>query len=654
MSNLRDIIDRNKLFTMIYSGVEYEGYLDVLVNFGVKNFLMSFHYVQDVDMKKKYAGKDLKFFIDSGAHTYQNDAKYLEYSVEQWEAHLVKYLNWAKENKDYISAIVNFDFENLVGGEVVKSWNQKFFEPFMLETGIPVCFVWHQNSAVPWDYYCKRYPYVGFSSVNTEGKNIEFKEYVAKIKVAQKHGSVVHGFGMTRTSLLPKLPFYTVDSTSWKVGLRYGLLSVWTGKKVKQYKKDKWDSKCKPFIDKVPNLDYAKVKAEEMEETVKANIYAYMKAEEYIRTQLRSKMYWLNSVTNKNNIDDESLFPPFEWLTGETNDDYAGWEDYARKLNIGTQDDALAVNAVIDCTIFCNWEKEEYQDFIQEKFMGDIENLHEQYINQIRETDEERIEDLIAFFKNVAQGKDDSLMLLGGNGTPRPKERAEYIEDEEYELQDVSEETIKKSLANILSSGEDPAPDIADLEDEIFKERGIVPVRDENGKFLKGQTRVRKPKNLYSDKFPKLACDTCYAGGTCTEYEAGMVCAFNKMFKRFDSRNMVDVIESMQGMVNLNLERMQRLMVFEVLDGGMIDGNLSALIDQNMRLMNNLKNMYEYSSPEVLRQTKVVRADGTTEESTEIQNPSSGGILEKLFSSPAPAKQENHNDDYIDTEISEK
>jgi hypothetical protein len=75
---------------------------------------------------------------------------------------------------------------------------------------------------------------------------------------------------------------------------------------------------------------------------------------------------------------------------------------------------------------------------------------------------------------------------------------------------------------------------------------------------------------------------------------------------------------------------MQRAMVMEVLNGT-VDNQVTAFIDQNMRLMNMLKQMYEFGSPEVLRQTRIVRADGSREETTQITNPQSGGILEKLF-----------------------
>lgn len=642
--NLRDIIDYKKLFTMIYSGVESETFFNVLYNEGIRDYLMSYHYIQtkNIDIKTRFSRDDIKLFVDSGAYTYQADPKYQSTTVATWEKHLQNYLDWARAHKDYIFAIANFDFENLVGGEKVKEWNKKYFEPFMLETGIPVCFVWHQNSALSWEQYAQRYPYIGISSVTIEGKDLELKDYNMYLRQAQKYNTVVHGFGMTKTSLLPKLPYYTVDSTTWLVGLQYGEINYWTGKKMSRLKKDKWH-KMKNQFERM-GINFEKLKAEEKPEMIRANIIAFIEAEKFIRDKLRNSMYWLKPERIENDLDDDKLFPPCSWL--ENSNDFIGWEDYAKRMNIGVKDKDLSINAVIDATAFCNWENEEYKDFIERVYIEDEETLiqvHDQYINQIRADNEERIEDLIKFFQDVVTGKSDSLINLGGSAVAKPKERDEYIEEDEFDVVEISKEEIKSSLKNILGTGEED--DIEKLEDEIFKEQGIVPVRDEKGKFLKGQKVVKKPKNIYSDKFPKLACNSCYAAQSCPDFEADMVCAYNKMFKRFDSRRMSDVIEAMQGMANLNLERMQRLMMFEVLDGGMLDGNLTALIDQNMRLLMGMKNLYDRSGDEVLRQTKTFKADGTVQETTELQNPQSGGILEKLFSSNLKPKEAEKSED---------
>ncbi|MBO8161101.1 MAG: hypothetical protein H0Z24_05645 [Thermosipho sp. (in: Bacteria)] len=660
MNKLREIINRDRLFTMIYSGVENEKYFNILYNMGIRNFLISFHYIteKNIDIKKQYKDKNIKFFIDSGAHTYQNDPKYLDYPIEYWENHLKKYLDWAKENKDYIFAIANFDFENLVGAEKIQEWNKKYFEPFMLETGIPVCFVWHQDSYTTWERYCERYPYVGFSSVNTEGEAIELKEYISKLKIAQKYNSVVHGFGMTRTSMLPKLPFYTVDSTTWLVGLQYGEINYWNGTKMSRLKKEKWKGEYLPKLIAL-GLNKEKLLAEDTEEMIKANIIPFIEAEKYIRQRLRSRMYWLKQEKNNNSLDDTDLFPPLDWLEGKTEPQYDNWEEYAKRLNINVEDRTFAINAVIDCSVFCQIDIDEEGEitsenpdllnFFNESYLGKnlIPELHDLYINQVSSDEKEQIRDLINFFRDVATGKEEKL-LNWGTAFAKAREREKYIEEEEYEYEDLTEEEIRDKLSELLPAPKDdsdPHPEVTALDDEIFNKAGIVPVRDSKGRFLKGQRKVRKPKNIYSDKYPKLACDTCYAAQSCPEYKAGYVCAYNKMFKRFDTRDMNDIIDAMQSMVNLNLERMQRVALFEILDGGMPDGNLTAMIDQNMRLLKLLKDMYQYGNPEVLKQTKIKRADGTEETIVQVSNPRGGGILEKLFSQTVNKSNNNNKEE---------
>jgi hypothetical protein len=266
--------------------------------------------------------------------------------------------------------------------------------------------------------------------------------------------------------------------------------------------------------------------------------------------------------------------------------------------------------------------------------------------------DDEKIQDLINFYTECALGKSEKLLVYGTNFDRTVREREKYIEEDTHELVDISQETVRMKLQKLLPTPEEgkPAPEIDELDDEVFKQVDIVPVRDAGGKFLKGQQQVYKPKQIVSDKFPKLACDTCHASARCTEYKPGHACAYHKLFKRFDTRNMTDLIEAMQGMVGLNLERMQRVALFELLGTGLPDPTLSGMIDQNMRLVNALKQLYESGSEEVLRHTKVVRADGSTEESTSVRNPQSGGILEKLFMSKSSEPVRENEGDLVEVQ----
>lgn len=628
---LGDVIDKTRNFSMLYSGVEDDKNFNILYDLGIRNFLMSYHYVQTKNLDvAMYEERGVKFLIDSGAFTYMSNPKYNDYTIEQWEAHIEKYLAWAKAHKSIIFAIASLDVEMLVGGDKVQEWNEKYFEPFMLETGIPVCFVWHHEATkLSWEQYCQRYPYVGVSwgTDSYQDGTGGLKTGQRMLKVAEKYGAVVHGMAMTRTSLLTKLPFYTVDSTTWMVGVQYGEVNWWRGTKMSRLKKDKWKGEMLDEICNTLGRNRELLLAEDNAEMIRVNVQAFQRAEEYIQSRAKSKLYWLKPQAVEQYIEDIE-YPSAD----DIEDPQFDWESFAKRFNINTdiEDQQIAKDLVIDITCIMNWDNPDYEDFITDVYTPElVKSLHDCWINKVVADDNARIEDLQHFFTECIEGKNDRLITLGTNFDRVAKERPNYIEEDLEETIDLTPEQFAKEVGNLLPQGSD-APEIDELDDEIFSDRGLITVRDEKGRFIKGQKKVKKPKNIYSDKFPKLVCNTCYASQNCPEFKEGYVCAYNKMFKRFDCRNTEDILQAMQGMVNMNMERMQRVAIFEMLDGGMPDGNLTAMIDQNMRLMMNMKQVMQQQ--EVVRQTRVVTADGTTTETTQV-NSTQPGILERLFMS---------------------
>lgn len=627
--SLHDVIDKTRLFRMIYSGVENKKYFDLLYNMGIRDFLISYHYIAEkrLDMEY-YKSLGIKFFIDSGAYTYQGQEKYWDKPKEYWEKQIVKYLDWARKHKDVIFAIANLDLENLFDFETTKEWNKKYFEPFMLETGIPVCFIWHPcDEEEGWEYYTKRYPYTGFSWVADSGQDLDFNFGKRMLDTARKNNSVCHGMGMTRTSLLTKLPFYTSDSTTWLVGLQYGEVNYWNGTKMSRLKKDKWKGEYLPNLVNL-GCDKQKLLDENPDEMVKANVLAFMQAQEYIDVRLKPRMYWLNPVATKRNIKDKEsmydLFPSAEWLQ---DDEYDNEEllQYARDLNINSELDIDTVATYVYwVTLVCRAKDYDMWD----EYMDEIDDIHEDFINRVC-VDEEKISDLDKFCWEVVSGLDDTLLMRGIK--EEAKERDHYIEEDLVEEVEVSEEEYLQVLNNSgIKSLPSSAPEIDELDKEIFDQTGYAVVRDDKGRFVKGQKLVRKPKNIYSDKYPKLACNTCYSAQTCPEFKEGYVCAYNKMFKRFDCRNANDVIEAMQGMVNMNMERMQRVAIFEMLDGGMPDSNLTSMIDQNMRLLMNMQQVMEHQQA-IVKQVRTIGADGSVQETTQVNSNAGSGVLEALM-----------------------
>ena len=637
-TSLREVMDYTKPLTIFFSGVENEFYLDTLYDLGIRDFLMSYEYLKGKGFNtfKKY--KDVRLFIDSGAYTYQNDPKYEEYTEEQWVKQIQEYLAWAKKHKDNIFAIADLDLQYLsnVGYEKVYEWRKTYFEPFMLETGIPVCFIYHEDGLDQWEYMCKRYPYVGLSLAidKVENGSNQLREM---FKIAEKHNALCQGMASTNTKMLTQYPFYTVDSTTWNAGLKYGEISVWTGTKMTRVKKTDFETKAFPLIQNYEgaSFDFDLIREEDKTEMIRVNAYAFVLGEKFVRERLKSKMYWLKSRATKQSVSElpSDFFPTPVWFD---NYDLPTLKDYARKMNINPEYEEV-YNCVYDMTTFLNWDNTSYDSMIKEYLENDgsiITQLHDLYINRIVSTLDEKVEDLIKFFTDCLEGNNDTLLQLGTNFDRMVKERDVYVTDEEYDMADVSDMEIQNTLSKYLPAPIEgsPAPEISDLDDEIFREEGIEPVRDAQGRFIKGQRQVLKPKKLYSNKYPKMACDSCINAQKCPEYKAGYACAYNKMFERFNTRDMGDIIQAMQGIVDFSMMRLQRGMLIETMNGGGLpDPSVTGMMNQTMSYLTQLQRMYETGSQEVIRQTKIMRADGTQEMTTQVSNPQSGGILERIF-----------------------
>ncbi len=651
--DLREVMDYTKPLTIFFSGVESGSYLEILYNLGVRNFLMSYEYLKGKGLSILKNYKDIRLFIDSGAYTYQNDPKYEEYTADYWEEHIKKYLSWVEKHKENIFAIADLDLQYLksVGYDRVYEWREKYFEPFMLNTGIPVCFIYHEDGMDYWEFMCKRYPYVGLSlaidKVDNSGTMLR-----DMFRIAERHNTLCQGMASTNTKLLTQYPFYTVDSTTWLAGLKYGEISVWTGTKMSRIKKSDFRTKAFPIISNYSeHFDLDLILAEDSTEMIRVNAYAFIEAEKYVNERLKKKMYWFKKKTVKRNINnlDADFFPPDSWFDSSQDD----FTVYAEKMNINAENRQTALDFIMDVTIFLNWYNEEYGEIKKQYVEEDYKitkDLHNIFVNRIAASNEDRVNDLIDFYKSCVSGECDTLLQYGTNFDRIVKERDSYIEEDNAETADLTKEEILNKvhdvlrMDNFLTDSEDNAPEIDSLDDEIFKKANIIPIRDEHGRLIKGQTTKRLPKKIYSDKYPKFACDTCLTANNCPEYKAGYVCAYNKMFKRFDTRNMNDLIDVMYGMVEHNVGRMQMAMLQETLTGNVGDSKVTNFINQNINLVNTLINLKEHQNSLTVKQTRTY-SEGTYQEVTQVTNPQSGGILEKLFGNNKSENGDKKGDD---------
>lgn len=645
----------NEPTKIIISGVESNTYWNIVVNqCEMKTVLMSYHYLQGkpqsflADRLEKTP--DVKVFIDSGAHTFiTNLDKFEDKPMEFWEDYIVKYTDWVRANKDYIFACADLDIDVIVGQEQVDEWREKYFEPLEAE-GVQVCYIWHGNRGEDgWEEMCKKYSYTGFSMQND--KDVTVQRLMKRINVAKKYNTRVHGMALTKTEILVRVPFFSADSTTWLVGQQYGELNWFDGRKMKRLLKDEWRRNYKTKLIREPfNADWDKLingmgGRGDTYELLRLNVIAYRLAEEHIRKRLGNKMYWTkgtssptNNVAVKNTSPTNLLlldFPEDDWFDSDCSD----WESYAEAFKISIED--FNKDQAIDILYYYYLLFKAPQERVDEL----EDNIYTEYAKVLDEDFEGNREEAISFLKQFYLDCFEGERQDFSGGNNRPKERRKYLEDVDFEILDVSESEITSNPA--LPAPSD-MPEV-DIYDEELAKNGIQVIRDDKGRFVKGSKVVRKPKNIYSKKYPKLACDTCYKSGDCPEYKAGHVCAFDKVFKKFDTRNLDDLVDAMQSMAGFNLERMQRAMIFETMDGGMPTPEVTGLIDQNMRLLEKIRDLNAHSPKAILSQKKIIKEDGSQEVHTEMNvNPSQGGILSKLF---AMDESSNKDEEIVDVDF---
>ena len=82
--DLRKMLDYKQPFKMIYSGVENEQYFNLLYSMGIRNFLMSYHYITEKKISmSKFKDKNVKFICSKlGFRYFSNGDGTRRYSID--------------------------------------------------------------------------------------------------------------------------------------------------------------------------------------------------------------------------------------------------------------------------------------------------------------------------------------------------------------------------------------------------------------------------------------------------------------------------------------------------------------------------------------------------------------------------------------------
>ncbi len=182
-------------------------------------FLMSFHYFRKQNMEKVMRESFGEppyppLFADSGA--------YSAWSLGQ-PIKVEEYADWLDQWGHLFNVVSNLD----VKGDVAAGLrNQAYLE----RRGHRVCPVFHGGE--PWSVledFCQHYPYIllgGLAGASVTNGDKRVLAWLTRcFQIAGKR-SVFHGFGMTNWQNLKLFPWYSVDSSSWGQGFRFGAVPL--------------------------------------------------------------------------------------------------------------------------------------------------------------------------------------------------------------------------------------------------------------------------------------------------------------------------------------------------------------------------------------------------------------------------------------------
>jgi hypothetical protein len=134
---------------------------------------------------------------------------------------LEEYGAWLDTHRHRFTVYANLD---VIGDHEGSLRNLEALE----QMGLHPMPVFHGGS--PWEaleHLCARYRYIGLGGIAMMDARKRLPWLIHAFRVGREHGTRFHGLGVTSLQTLYDLPFYSVDSSSWSAGFRFGRVAVW-------------------------------------------------------------------------------------------------------------------------------------------------------------------------------------------------------------------------------------------------------------------------------------------------------------------------------------------------------------------------------------------------------------------------------------------
>lgn len=182
-------------------------------------------------------------------------------------------------------------------------------------------------------------------------------------------------------------------------------------------------------------------------------------------------------------------------------------------------------------------------------------------------------------------------------------------------------EDLKKHLCPFFEKGGHPdciacrrtESDLDECRDYYLERIALAPMDVWNEEFDKLLIQKRDKVDLEDVVGIGINCDSCYMSDKCPLFKRGYVCGI-----KWDTNKPKTPMEFMDFLISVQYERVKRTSVFEKIDGGVPDANLSSEMDRLTDYINTKDNMGRDKLSISLEASGPARSEG-------------GGILSKIF-----------------------
>jgi len=180
--------------------------------------LVSYWYWKNTDIRevlqRRFGADPPPVFADSGAFS----AKNFKATIDPGE-----YADWLHKYRDLFTVYANLD----VKGDLAAGLrNQDYLEKRGLQP-LPVFHAGEPLEAL--EEMAVHYPYLAIGGVAREfGKNWSppLIRWFTRCFSATQGRSAVHGFGITHFGVMRMFPWYSLDSSTWRSGARFGAYAI--------------------------------------------------------------------------------------------------------------------------------------------------------------------------------------------------------------------------------------------------------------------------------------------------------------------------------------------------------------------------------------------------------------------------------------------